>query len=99
MGLRIRRAWGFIARGFSPGYSFCGRCGRPWTVCEGHSTPYTKGSGCFPLCKECWSELKPGQRIPYYRSLWREWNKSPSALSEQMDITWMRISKAVMEGK
>ncbi len=26
-------------------------------------------AGCFPLCEDCWSELTPEARLPYYRLL------------------------------
>jgi len=33
----------------------------------------TKGSGCFALCEECWNELTPEERIPYYEQLIADW--------------------------
>jgi len=90
--LALRRAWGFVARIFSPGYSWCHRCKRPWTVCEGHSTEYQPGRWCFPLCEECWGELSPATRLPYYRQLWNEW-KACEPLREPQ---WQDIERAVL---
>lgn len=73
MKLKIRKLWGKLARLFSPGYSICYRCGRPWTVCTGHITSYSNSGGCFPLCTSCWSELSIKERLPYYRSLVDWW--------------------------
>jgi len=32
-----------------------------------------KNMGCFPLCKLCWSEITPTDRLPYYEQLWDKW--------------------------
>lgn len=65
------------------GNGICGRCRRPWNRSDvvgdhgviGHSTPLSDHSACFPLCKTCWSGLKPEERLPYYRDLWVDWNQ------------------------
>jgi hypothetical protein len=33
------------------------------------------GSGCFPLCENCWSALTPPERLPYYEQLLVSWEK------------------------
>ncbi len=98
MNLRLlfRRLKGLIARIFYPRYSTCGRCGRPWSICEDHTTIFEKedGSphrGCFPLCEDCWRELSPEERLPYYRELYDLWIRQGSKAD------WSMIKKAVLE--
>lgn len=63
-----------MARVASPDYSYCGRCGMPWSRVEGHVTNYGEGRGCFPLCEGCWDLLGcPEARIEYYANLIRNW--------------------------
>ena len=95
MRLFFRRLWGVIARIFSPGYSHCGHCKRPWTVCKGHNTPIDDNIGCFPLCSECWSELTPDTRMPYYVALIKWWEETSFVSNEKKT----RIKSAVMMGK
>lgn len=72
--LTKRRMLANIARGFAPGYSHCYRCGMPWKFTESHSTMYDGGRGCFPLCEDCWSDLTPDERLPFYERLISDWN-------------------------
>ena len=51
----------------------CYRCRVTWKWVDGHNTNYSNGSGCFPLCEECWSELTPKDRLPFYDALVNEW--------------------------
>lgn len=87
----IRRAIAAIARLFAPGYSWCHRCGMPWKFTEGHTTWYTPGIGCFPLCEKCWRQLTPSERVPHYVALYDEWSEPKG--------DWDLIRTAVMEGK
>lgn len=81
---------------FHSGYGCCYRCKKTWDVVEGHGTLYDVGQGCFPLCEKCWSELKtPQARLPYYRQMFNEWNKSAGHSEHE----WQLIEKAVMAGK
>ena len=92
MGLRLRKIVGAVARIFSPSYSWCKRCRRPWSICDGHATTYNEGSGCFPLCEPCWKELTPQTRLPYYRALWQIWTRRDPK-------QWEMIKVAVLNGK
>jgi hypothetical protein len=56
------------------GMGYCYRCGMPWNLIEPHITNYKFGSGCFPLCEECWTTLGcPEARIEYYEMLYNKW--------------------------
>lgn len=51
----------------------CLRCWRHWSVTQWHSTP---GGGVWdlhPLCVDCWADLTPARRLPYYRKLHSLW--------------------------
>lgn len=62
-------------RALYPGYSSCHRCGLPWPCCEEHTTNHDERRGCFPLCVDCWRELRtPEARLPFYRELCAEWS-------------------------
>lgn len=64
----------WAARLIGPGYSTCYRCNRPWNICEGHTTSYANGRGCFPLCESCWEDLEtPAARWPFYERLLADW--------------------------
>lgn len=64
---------GKISQQWSPGYGWCERCQTCWDYVHGHITELGDGSGCFPLCERCWSELTPQERLPYYRRLFDKW--------------------------
>jgi hypothetical protein len=91
MYLRIRRILGLLSRLVSFGYSSCGRCGITWNFVKHHSTMYNRGSGMFPLCEYCWSQLTPEERLPFYRDLYYKWHDER--------INWNDIEKAVLSGK
>lgn len=71
---RIRLMRGRALKPLAPGYSCCFRCETPWKFTDHHATPYGGGRACFPLCQECWSELTPEQRVPYYEQLLKWWH-------------------------
>ena len=88
----LRLRLGRLSWLLSPGYGWCLRCKTSWKFCEGHSTQYTEGSGCFPLCEQCWSDLTPTQRLRYYRQLYDQWIQTGSA----PEIGWPEIERAVL---
>ena len=89
MRLFLRRVVGYIAHFFSPAFSTCHRCGRPWNITKGHSTYFPPGNGCFPLCEKCWGELTVRERLPYYKELYDSWSYPKGE--------WEAIKKAVLE--
>jgi len=93
--LAARREIGKKERAKHPNMGWCHRCGRPWNIVHGHATDYVKGRACFPLCDECWSELTPVTRLPYYRQLWMEWEAFGCNEPEE---TWVAIETSVMQG-
>jgi len=78
------------------GFGRCGRCARPWPICESHTTPYKEGYGMFPLCQDCWEELTPQERLKYYYQLCLEW--SSFGANEGDDFVWKEIETAVLKG-
>jgi hypothetical protein len=89
IGLQERKMAGFIAAPFSLGYSNCKRCGRTWNICKSHSTMYSETGGCFPLCEDCWLDLWPNERLPYYIKLMNEWD----ADSSQRAAVYLAVSQ------
>jgi hypothetical protein len=59
------------------------------------------GSSCFPLCEQCWQELTPGQRLPYYRALVDSWMSDgrPNHNGIPWDELWTTIEKNVLAGQ
>lgn len=87
----LRRKLAPLMQSLFPGYGTCLRCSWPWPLVEYHSTKYETGSGCFPLCTKCWSQLgTPERRMPYYRQLWFEWKREGCT-----DVEWRQIEAAV----
>ena len=92
MKLKYRKMLGDAVNRFYPNTSHCGRCNLNWHSCKLHNTSFTKQSGCFPLCEDCWEELKtPQNRLPYYTQLFHEWG------GESVE-TWNNIKQAVLDG-
>jgi len=64
-------------------------------------TIFVLDMGCFPLCEECWGELTPKERLPYYRELFNEWTLE--AIRDGYEAPpkkqWESIRAAVLAGK
>lgn len=90
---RLRR----MLAAFMPGmnYARCGRCHLPWWISGYHVTDFTETRGCFPLCNNCWYDLVPRQRLPYYRKLFEQWSLNFPESQE----TWELMKRAVEEGR
>jgi len=55
----------------------CRRCKKRWFESEPHVTMVNRYQGYFAICEKCWQELGTfGKRLPYYRMLVDEWNRS-----------------------
>jgi len=79
---RCGRSWGF-----RPRQDYTGKLGlqhhsTPYCLrevggqcdvegCEGRGIE--SHGACFPLCEDCWSELTPEQRVPFYQILMDHW--------------------------
>ena len=88
LNLRIGR----IGQLFAPGYSSCGRCKTPWRFVKSHDTHYAPGEWIFALCRKCWAELTPEERLPFYQQVWNDW------LARGLDRRnwWPKIAFAVL---
>lgn len=80
----------------APGYGHCLRCRTAWKFVEDHSTYFQAGSGCFPLCQLCWSELTPTARLPFYYVLWRQWEWDADREGRDLFEQWDQIERAVL---
>ncbi len=66
----------------------------PKELAEYLSTPQPT-RGCFPLCKQCWQELKtPEARLPYYRKLVDDWKRDIADAEKD----WEPIKASVLAG-
>jgi len=65
-------------------YGHCLCCGGSWAVKRPHWTFYSD-AGMGPVCEECYDELSPEERLPYYVKLWESWG-SP----EDVDFSLIR---------
>lgn len=97
----IRKIIGKISQVLSPGYGTCFRCGRTWNSCKWHTTLITSRTGCFPLCEDCWTELTPETRLPFYKELWYSWQSGgrTSDNGRSWEETWDLIENAVRKGQ
>jgi hypothetical protein len=84
---RIGRLGDFIV----PGYGSCYKCRTNWFFVEGHTTLFGPSGGGFPLCEQCWQELTPEQRLPFYRQLFENWQP-------HSNYSWAEIEAAVLRG-
>jgi len=46
----------------------CGKCGVGYCCRMRHGTRTSAGNIYSPLCQNCWRELEPRSRYPFYRS-------------------------------
>lgn len=93
--LFINRLKGIQSRLANPGIAGCLRCWRAWKIVKGHITEYgDEGKGCFPLCVECWVELGPGNRFPFYEKLYHRWLREAPMSGVGVDLE--TIKKAVL---
>ncbi len=96
MKLKTRKIIGTILKEFALGYSSCQRCGIPWKFTKSHSTRYNETKGCFPLCEDCWKELTPKERFPFYMDLILKWEFD--SILERAKVE-KQIQRAVLDGK
>jgi hypothetical protein len=62
-----------------------------------HNIMVTNGVSCFPLCEQCWTDLKtPAARLPYYRKLADERKKWDTV--EKAEDVWSRMKASVLAG-
>jgi hypothetical protein len=73
-----RNKWPWLPRWFKNligrhRFGGCYRCGDRWNWKARHVTQFTPANGCFALCEECWYELTPAFREPFYAALIDQW--------------------------
>jgi len=98
--LKSRKSLGKVSEIMFPDFASCKRCHISIAVQDFHSTPYSKGSGCFPLCEYCWNDMKPEERLPYYMGLVDSWVLHGGG--DYNGVSWedvrSMISNAVLSG-
>lgn len=88
----------------------CARCAKPWTDTQPHTTPYhgcgdpeshpSPCQGIFTLCLDCWGDLSPGERWPYYAALLGYQAAQYMIVCHELPpaYTAERVQKAVLSG-
>jgi hypothetical protein len=57
-----------------------------------HQVIVANGTGCSPLCEQCWSNLTIAQRLPYYHKML--WDHGGIETNK-----WPRLKAAVLAGE
>lgn len=58
--------------------------------------------GCWSLCTDCWKLLSPETRLPYYKSVWKLWDRRGRAAGRTDDDSedkWLKLKEAVLRGE
>lgn len=88
--LTFRRILAFFARMIS-GKSTCKHCGMPHKFTQMHIT-WVGAIGLTALCETCFQELKPEDRLPFYKKLRTTWMGSGSA----DEVNWPLTKGAIL---
>lgn len=86
------RAIGLVAQS-----GWCRRCKTPWVFVQFHNTSWHQRGG-IALCEQCWAELTPRERLPFYRELVESWHKRPDLCELGFDEEWAQVEAAVLSG-
>jgi hypothetical protein len=105
--LRIQAAADLNRAGRTLGFGECPRCGDSFYWKRAHITDFAERSGCFPLCQDCWWDLTPIKRVPFYAGLvlgtWLSPLHNPrlsdSERNNIVNVDWPAVEKAVLSGK
>jgi hypothetical protein len=79
----------------------CYRCRTSFAFSRGHYTRaespllQTEPFGAWPLCRRCWRDLSPRERLPYYQRFWLA-HRGPNPRENQ--LVWAAIEAAVLAG-
>lgn len=64
---------------------------------KGANGKLNAASGIFPLCEQCWSDLTPDTRLPFYRSMFDEQERRwPEIAYADPPRAWAVWQKSVM---
>lgn len=74
-----------ILRMLHPNYSYCEKCGLPWSNCESKTVEYSESSGTFATCQFCWEHSTLDQLKNCYTKVYRKQALSILEYNEKMD--------------
>ena len=64
--------WRRNLKGHAECYGGCRRCGDRWNWKESHTIQINPTDGMFPVCEECWNQIRTEERLYYARLLFEE---------------------------
>ncbi len=85
--------------GRAQGVGGCLRCGDKWNWKPFHSTYYSAGRGCFPLCEPCWQAAVPDEIRRYYGEIVRMWRRGGSYHDQAFEAHLIAVALDEKEGK
>lgn len=85
-----RKILAFFARIFSR-KSVCKNCGMPHRFTKMHIT-WVGAIGLTALCENCFQQLDPAERLPFYKKLQKNWLGSGSA----DEVNWPLTKGAIL---
>ncbi len=101
--MSLLKGWrlGRLSQWLFPHFSSCGRCHTTWNIVEGHTISYCPTGGMFALCEECWRDLLPTERLPFYHRTWLEWRLDAlrSGYEPKSPSEWHTLESNILEGK
>ncbi len=85
-----KRIKAFFAKLF-PEKKTCKRCGGTYQPAQMHIT-WVGAIGVTALCQSCFQQIKPEERVPFYKKLRKVWGESGSA----DEINWPLMLEAIL---
>lgn len=96
---------GSVTQRLTSRWWYCLRCGTTLIFVDAHNTWYkeTPGErvGCKALCKKCWRELPPEERLPFYTKYFSQQLEAAGDATERLQLEQEQelIVEAVLQGK
>lgn len=84
-----------ILRGLYPNFSYCQKCGLPWSCCISKSVKTSDYNGTFATCDICWENSTLNELKEYYEKTYNEQVKSLIDTKHKMNHTLEHLLKCV----
>jgi len=87
----------FFLKIISPGFSYCEKCGLPWSFCNPKTVYYTNSRGTFATCDVCWDNSTLEELQRYYTIVYNHQKRSSIQSGYEMDHTLEHLLECVKE--